>query len=154
MIDALALRLTRVMNTGSCRELLRTEQTMTAELGPGVGSVPRWWMEITPHYVLDLEQDALNRLAEENMSYFYQQMDRCKDGHEFLGPDGKPIIGPDGQPLRGLPNTWGGRGVGGAHQGETEGGCLGRSFKVGKVTPESLALLGIATNHPDYQVGN
>jgi hypothetical protein len=125
---------------------------MATDLGPGVGRVPHWWMEITPHYVLDLEQEAVTRLAEENMSYFYQQMDRCKEGAEFLGPDGKPIIGPDRKPLRGLPTTWGGRGAGGAHQGETEGGCLGRNFKVGTVTPESLALLGVASNHPDYQV--
>ena len=128
---------------------------MTTDLGPGVGRVPRWWMEITPHYVLDLEQDALNRLAEENMGYFYQQMDRCKDGHEYLGPDGKPIIGPDGNALRGLPNTWGGRGAGGGSgQGgsSSDGGCLGRNFKVGTVTPESLALLGIRTTHADYQV--
>jgi hypothetical protein len=125
---------------------------MSEDLGPGVARLPKWWLDITPHHVVDLELEAENRLAEENMSYFYDQLDQCKDGAEFLGPDGRPIIGSDGKPLRGLPSNWGGRGPGGSSEGVAEGGSLGRNFKVGSVTPESLALLGIGTNHPDYEV--
>ena len=34
----------------------------TEELPVGVGRVPKWWMEITPHYVLDREEDLYRKV--------------------------------------------------------------------------------------------
>jgi hypothetical protein len=64
------------------------------QLPVGVGRVPRWWMEITPHYILDEEEAEARRLAEDQMDYYYMQL-AAADEAGLLNPDGTPKAGID-----------------------------------------------------------
>jgi len=116
--------------------------------------LPRWWLEETPHYTLDLDASAARKLAEEQMEHYYAQMAAADDAG-LLDADGNPILGPDGKPVSGGwggANGWAGRGPGGdVGFGPGEPGPLGRSFVPGQVTPESLKMLGFEESHPDYR---
>ena len=125
-------------------------------LPPGVGRIPLWWMEITPHYVLDLEEEEYRRRAEEQMACYFAHMAAADDAG-MLDAHGNPLLGPDGQPLTSSSawgkNGWAGRSSnGGGGAPGSPGGPLGRNFVPGQVTPETLQLLGIdANNDPDYR---
>jgi hypothetical protein len=128
---------------------------MQEVLPPGVGRVPQWWMEITPHYVLDLEEEEYRRRAEEQMAYYYAEMAAAADAGR-VDASGNPILlGPDGKPIPWTGNNgWAGRSAGGAggSGGAGPDGPLGRNFVPGQVTPETLRLLGIsADSDPDYR---
>lgn len=124
---------------------------MAAEnLPAGVGRVPKWWMEITPHYTLDLEEENYRRDAEEQMALYYAQMAAAADAG-VLDADGNPILGPDGKPIGGWSNGWAGRAPNGGEGGLGINGPLGRNFQPGQVTPEVLSLLGIEKTDPDYR---
>ena len=102
-----------------------------AEVLPlGVGRVPQWWMECTPHYILDLEEDEARRRLEDQMAVYYQQMAAADDAG-LIGPDGQPKLGPDGKPLWSS-TGWGGRGPGGEF----------------RIDPK---VFGISESDPDYQ---
>lgn len=122
----------------------------------GVGRVPQWWMDCTPHYILDLEEDQARRQAEQQMAFYFEQMAKAADAG-YLDENGNPILGPDGKPLMdwgggGGNNGWQGRGPGGGSGFGPVDGPLGRNFVPGRVTPESLALLGITESDPNYQI--
>lgn len=123
------------------------------DLPPGVGHVPRWWMEETPHYTLDVEAENARLMAEDQMAHYYQQMAAADDAG-LLDEHGNPILGPDGKPVGGWggPNGWAGRGAGGSGgDNGLEDGPLGRNFVPGQVTPELLNSLGVGESHPDYR---
>jgi hypothetical protein len=129
---------------------------MQEVLPPGVGRVPMWWMEITPHYVLDLEEEEYRRRAEEQMATYYRQMAEASEGASgdirLVDADGNPIpLGPDGAPWSS--GGWKGRSSqGGGGSGDGQDGPLGRHFVPGQVTPEVLRLLGVsAESDPDYR---
>jgi hypothetical protein len=124
---------------------------MATEVLPiGVGRVPKWWMECTPHYVLDLEEDEARRRAEEQMALYYAQMAAADDAG-LLGPDGKPILGPDGKPLAWSGSGWAGRGSGSSSEGANgSDGPGGRNFNIKdfKIDPK---MFGIEESDPDYK---
>ena len=118
----------------------------------GVGRVPAWWMEITPHYTLDLEEQEARRAIEDQMSFYYAQMAAADDAG-ILDADGKPKLGPDGNPLTSSysgNNGWTGRCTNG------NGGAAGivcpdgRTFAPGTavINPE---MFGISKDDPDYK---
>ena len=112
----------------------------------GVGRVPKWWMECTPHYLLDVEEDQENRLREARLAYYFAQMAAADDAG-LVGPDGKPVLGPDGKPVS-WRNCWSGRqgGSGGYEPPVSPGG---RNFAPGgfRLDPK---LFGIEESDPDY----
>jgi hypothetical protein len=119
----------------------------------GVGRIPQWWMEITPHYTLDLEEEEARRALEDQMSFYYSQMAAADDAG-MLGPDGKPKLGPDGKSLTSSSwgsNGWEGRGAGGS-EGAAGGatGPDGRRFAPGTAVINP-ALFGIDKSDPDYK---
>lgn len=119
-------------------------------LPPGVGRVPQWWMEITPHYTLDLEEEEARTRAEEQMAFYYAEMAKASDAG-MLDENGNPI-GPDGRPLGGWGGSgWAGRGPGRAGGPGGADGPLGRNFMPSQVTVETLEMLGIGKEHPDYK---
>ena len=105
----------------------------------GVGRVPEWWMELTPHYVLDLEDDEQNRrMMEENEALYCAQM----------------LANDDGRLAQEWKSSWGGRsttGGGGSHVGG-DGSALfgGRNFQPGSVGWDPKQW-GIDANDPDYK---
>jgi hypothetical protein len=119
----------------------------------GVGRLPEWWMEITPHYTLDLEQEEARRALEDQMAFYYSQMAAADDAG-ILGPDGKPKLGSDGKPLTSSSwgnNSWQGRSADGKEGG---GGGVsgpgGRKFAPGTAVINP-SLFGIDKSDPDYK---
>lgn len=114
----------------------------------GVGRVPQWWMEITPHYTLDLEEDQQRREMEAKMSVFFAHMAAAEDAG-MLGPDGVPVGGWNSSGWQGR-GSWGGRSGGADGEGGDEG-PTGRNFKIGNLPPFDPKLFGIREDDPDYQ---
>jgi hypothetical protein len=121
----------------------------TAEvLPPGVGRIPLWWMEITPHYVLDEEEEAGRREQEDQMAFYYMQL-AAADEEGYILPDGTPKLGSDLKPVEWKPLTpWNSSGAGGAGRGGTGPG--GRHFKVGHAVVDPK-LFGMVESDPDYK---
>lgn len=117
------------------------------ELPVGVGRVPKWWMEITPHYTLDEEDAEARRLAEDQMDYYYMQL-AAADEAGLLNPDGTPKEGADMSSWA-PSNPWNGRSGGGnAHAtAKTPGG---RNFQPGQAVIDPK-IFGIYLNDPDYK---
>jgi hypothetical protein len=115
----------------------------------GVGRVPAWWMEITPHYVLDEDEEVVRRTAEDQMAFYYMQLAAADDAGVLL-PDGTPKLGPDLQPLSWTPTTpW--NKLDPATAGSASGhGPGGRNFKPGHPVIDPK-LFGIMETDPDYQ---
>jgi hypothetical protein len=126
-------------------------QVATEKYPPGVGRVPAWWMEVTPHYTLDLEEEEARDRADTAMAYYYEQMAIAADAG-MIDAEGNPIvIGPDGKPtLPGWGSGWHGRAPGAGVGAGESAGPLGPNFVPGQVTPETLALLGIHQSDPEY----
>lgn len=118
-------------------------------LPTGVGRVPAWWMEITPHYTLDEEDEQARRTAEDQMAFYYMQLAAADDAGIIL-PDGTPKLGPDLKPMSWTPVTpWNGRApAGGATP--TGMGPGGRNFKPGHPVVDPK-LFGIHESDPDYR---
>jgi DNA segregation ATPase FtsK/SpoIIIE-like protein len=124
---------------------------MTSEevLPPGVGRVPMWWMEITPHYTLDEEDEQVRQMAEDQMAFYYMQLAAADDAG-YLLPDGTPKLGADLKPLVWKPTTpWNGR-SGDAKDGSANMGPGGRNFKPGHTVIDPK-LFGILESDPDYK---
>jgi hypothetical protein len=118
----------------------------------GVGRLPEWWMEITPHYTLDLEEEEARRALEDQMTFYYSQMAAADDAG-ILGPDGQPKLGPDGNPLTissSGTNGWQGRSAGGTEGAGEVAGPGGRKFAPGTAVINP-ALFGIDKSDPDYK---
>jgi hypothetical protein len=124
--------------------------TPPEKLPTGVGRVPEWWMEDTPHYVFDLEEDTARRMMDTQMNFYYTELAAGQDAG-VIGPDGKPLMGPDGKPLVWKGTGWGGRSEkSGDEDGDGAGGPAGgRNFSLGdlKIDP---SLFGIDETDPDY----
>lgn len=117
-------------------------------LPAGVGRVPLWWMEITPHYTLDEEDEEARRTAEDHMAFYYMQLAAADDAGIIM-PDGTPKLGPDLKPMTWTPLTpWNGR----TTTGTTEAAGLGpggRNFKPGHAVLDPK-LFNIMESDPDY----
>jgi hypothetical protein len=115
----------------------------------GVGRVPSWWMEITPHHTLDEEEEVERRKAEDQMAFYYMQLAAADDAAVLL-PDGTPKLGPDLKPLAWTPITpWNKLDP----KDEGSSTCLGpggRNFKPGHPVIDPK-LFGIQETDPDYQ---
>mmetsp|Transcript_96142 Transcript_96142/g.256988 ORF Transcript_96142/g.256988 Transcript_96142/m.256988 type:complete len:370 (-) Transcript_96142:160-1269(-) len=124
--------------------------TKTEDLPPGVGRVPLWWMEITPHYVLDRAEDLARKETEAQMSVLFEHLAAMEDAG-YLDENGRPKLGPDGKPLGWGNNGWAGR-QGGTDVGTggQSGSGGGRNFKSGGAFLDPK-LFGIPESHPDYQ---
>ena len=125
---------------------------MPAEILPlGVGRVPKWWMEITPHYVLDEDDEEQRRLQEDQMAFYYMQLAAADDAG-VLGPDGRPktwcrLEGNGWTPV----TPWNGRAAKeGGDGGATNLGPGGRNFKPGHPVIDPK-LFGILETDPDYK---
>lgn len=119
-------------------------------LPPGVGRVPLWWMEITPHYVLDEDDIGERRKAEDQMAFYYMQLAAAAEAGVLL-PDGTPKLGQDLKPLSWTPITpWNRLDAGSNGEGTTGLGPGGRNFKPGHAVLDPK-LFGIMENDPDYQ---
>lgn len=103
----------------------------------GVGRVPAWWMELTPHYTLDLEEDETRRQQEEQEALYYAQMAAADDART------------SGE----WKSHWGGRSAnGGGGNGGEDGEPLfgGRNFQPGSDGWDPKEW-GIETSDPDYK---
>ena len=119
-------------------------------LPPGVGRVPLWWMEITPHYVLDEDDIGERRKAEDQMAFYYMQLAAATEAGILL-PDGTPKLGHDLKPLSWSPTTPWNRFAADSNDEGTSGlGPGGRNFKAGHAVIDPK-LFGILENDPDYQ---
>ena len=100
----------------------------------GVGRVPAWWMELTPHYVLDLEEDFQRREQELQEALYYAQMAAADDAR--ISGEWK--------------SNWGGRAANGGSGGNGGGLFGGRNFQ-----PRSDGWdpkeWGVAADDPDYK---
>jgi hypothetical protein len=121
------------------------------QLPVGVGRVPRWWMEVTPHYTLDEEEAEARRLAEDQMDYYYMQL-AAADEAGLLNPDGTPKEGVDMTSW--TPSTpWNGRSAnnkGGSNLSMAPTGRGGRNFQPGQPVIDPK-IFGIYFNDPDYR---
>ncbi len=119
-------------------------------LPPGVGRVPLWWMEITPHYVLEEDEIGERRKAEDQMAFYYMQLSAAADAGVLL-PDGTPKLGQDLKPLSWAPITpWNRLDANSNSEGSAGQGPGGRNFKPGHAVIDPK-LFGIMENDPDYQ---
>ena len=115
-----------------------------------VGRIPGWWMDCTPHYVLDVEEAERKRRFDATLAFYYSQLAAADDAG-ILGPDGKPILGPDGRPLEWKGSPWAGRGGGGEFGPVGPGAPGGRNFKIQKDVKIDPTLFGIQKSDPDYR---
>lgn len=60
----------------------------------GVGRVPKWWMDLTPHDRLDLAEHEAQTKIQEQMSHYYLKLAAAG----LVGQDGHLVTLPDGQP--------------------------------------------------------
>ena len=119
----------------------------------GAARIPSWWMEITPHDVLDMEQDEQRRDREYQDAVMYAKLaaqDDYKQQHgegadggykkgpngEWLHPDGTPVFrrGKKGEWLDKDGNLLYKKGAGGEWE-DKDGNPLGRNFKPGEQPP-------------------
>lgn len=101
----------------------------------GVGRVPAWWMELTPHYTLDLEEDANRRLHEEQEALYYAQMAAADD--ERIRGEWK--------------SNWGGRSANGGSDGQGGEPLFGgRNFQPGSDGWDPKEW-GVEPSDPDYK---
>jgi hypothetical protein len=113
---------------------------MPGPLPLGVGQVPMWWMEDTPHNILDVDEAESRRQVESQMAIYYMQM-AAADEAGLVGPDGKPLIGPDGKPLAWSELEW----------SRMEMGADGQNnFNIGDFNIDPK-LFGISEYDPNYQ---
>jgi len=113
-------------------------KTEGEKLPVGVGRVPKWWMELTPHYTLDLEEQEARQKAEEEMAVYFANMNAASDAG-MLDSDGKPLPGWE---------KWNSSGSGGSGGW---GGSGGRNFSAGGSSQFDPKWFGIDESHPDYQ---
>ena len=60
----------------------------------GVGRVPKWWMDLTPHDKLDLAEHEAQSKIQDQMSHYYLKLAAAG----LVGQDGHLVTLPDGQP--------------------------------------------------------
>jgi hypothetical protein len=105
-------------------------------LPAGVGRVPGWWMELTPHYLLDLEDDEKRRQQEFQEMIFFARM-AAEDDEKTRGE---------------WKSNWQGRSANGGSSGSgCDAGLFGgRNFQPGSNGWDPKEW-GISENDPDYQ---
>jgi hypothetical protein len=116
-----------------------------APLPRGVARIPLWWMEITPHNILDLEREEFKRQLEYEESMMYAELARKDDYAQQYG-DGGMDYDPSKHGTRDGSGGGGryGAGGGGYQRGEDGkwknppgggGGAQGRQFQAGDGPP-------------------
>lgn len=122
--------------------------TTVEDLPVGVGRVPEWWMECTPHYRLDLDEEQAQRQLEEQMATFFNQFAEINDMGAFFDEEGHLKLGPDQTPLAYNSNTnWQGR-SGTGQESPASPGSRGRNFRI---DPKVLEGFGVRESDPNYQ---
>jgi len=118
------------------------------KLPKGTCRVPNWWMECTPHFTLDLEEEEARRVAEQQLAFFYAQMAAADDAG-MLGHDGKLLARSNGTSNSSYASNWNGRSqkVGSNEEGSGSS-PKGRKFRGAVIDPK---LFGIEESDPDYQ---
>lgn len=119
---------------------------MTETLPVGQGRVPQWWMDITPHYQLDEEDDYARQAAQDQMDWYYMQLASAEEAG-FLDANGNPRSDVDWSSWS---PSWNGRSGGGGGGSNLTGGPGGRSFKPGQPVIDPK-LFGISEMDPDYK---
>jgi hypothetical protein len=120
---------------------------MPEALPVGVGRVPQWWMDITPHYELDDDDVEEKRFAEDQLAFYYMQL-AAADEAGVMGPDGRPKLGPNLKEMKWTPLTpWNMETANGSIKSMGPGG---RNFKVGQPVIDPK-LFGILETDPDYE---
>lgn len=120
--------------------------TQIEELPVGVGRVPEWWMECTPHYILDLDEEQAQRQLEEQMATYFNQFAEINDVGALFDEEGNLKLGPDGIPLA-FHSNWQGRSEKG-DESPASPSPSGRNFRI---DPKVLEGFGVKTSDPDYQ---
>ena len=122
---------------------------MAVELPIGVGQVPQWWMDITPHYTLDEEDAEARRAAEDQMAFYYMQLAAADDAG-LLDSDGNPRS--DANFSSWSPHTpWAGRSnTGGGGGSAASSNFGGRNFQAGQAVVDPK-LFGITESDPEYR---
>jgi hypothetical protein len=107
-------------------------------------------MEITPHYTLNLEEEAERLEREARMAVFFQQLAAVQDAG-WLSPDGTVRSTAHGSNSSDWTpkNGWQGRSANTKDNNEGSNSPGGRNFKVGKINFDP-ALFGITESDPDY----
>jgi hypothetical protein len=107
------------------------------KLPRGVARLPEWWLQLTPHHVLDLEEDSHRKEQETQEVLYYAQMAAADDGR--LAREWK--------------SNWGGRSSSGGSGSDGNGSTAlfgGRNFQ-----PRSDGWdpkeWGVDANDPDYK---
>ncbi|KAL7578782.1 hypothetical protein ACA910_016007 [Epithemia clementina (nom. ined.)] len=120
--------------------------------------IPAWWMEVTPHYTLDLEDEKARREMEERMALYYAQLAEQEASKGMMFDiDGNPIeegTGASGGVSGDWKSNWTGRKK---KDGSTEEPPPpekpkmfgGRNFKPGSSGWDPKQW-GIDANDPDY----
>lgn len=115
-------------------------------LPPGVGRVPQWWMEVTPHFTLEEDDQEERSLQQDRLAYYGMQLEAAHAAG-VLNPDGTPKLGADLRPMAWTPLTpWNKLdGSSGSNIGQA-----GRNFRPGQpvIDPQ---MFGIVETDPDYQ---
>jgi hypothetical protein len=127
----------------------------TDKLPKGVGQLPAWWMELTPHYVLDLDEEASRREQEERMARYFAEMALADmaaagGGDQFDEHGNKIAPG-----SAGWKSNWAGRGSGSGAGGSGGDDDItkmfgGRNFKPGSPSWDPKQW-GMKETDPDYK---
>ena len=118
-------------------------------LPPGVGRVPQWWMEVTPHYTLEEDDQEERRLQQDRLAYYGMQLEAAHAAG-VLNPDGTPKLGADLRPMAWTPLTTWNKLDASSASNMSQAGSGERNFKPGQpvIDPQ---MFGIAETDPDYQ---
>ncbi|GAX16915.1 hypothetical protein FisN_5Hh292 [Fistulifera solaris] len=116
------------------------------DLPVGVGRVPEWWMECTPHYILDLDEEQAQRQLEEQMATYFNQFAEINDMGALFDEEGNLKLGSDGIPVA-FNSNWQGRSEKG-EESPASPRASGRNFRI---DPKVLEGFGVKESDPDYQ---
>lgn len=123
------------------------------KLPKGVGRVPTWWMELTPHFELDLDDEQARREEQERLARYYAEI--ASQGMDYdPSASGGGANGSSGSGGAGWKSNWGGRSTDNKNSnGESSTASKmfgGRNFQPG--TPSwDPKQWGIAEDDPDYK---
>jgi hypothetical protein len=120
----------------------------------GVAQLPAWWMELTPHHVLDLDEEASRREQEERMARYFAEMalaDAEREGGEQFDENGNKIA----YGSSGWKSNWAGRSSSNGGNGDNDESAMskifgGRNFKPGSPSWDPKQW-GIKESDPDYK---
>eukprot|EP00536_Pseudo-nitzschia_multiseries_P017193 jgi/Psemu1/314125/fgenesh1_kg.1423_\ len=62
----------------------------------GFAQLPEWWMEVTPHHTLDVEEDEAKRLSDSKQAMLYRDL-AAKSDWEQVNGESKFTVGQNGE---------------------------------------------------------